>query len=424
MPGTNILFLCHNLGSDFKFLKFIAEKISFKFAAAIKISAKTYTKQTIPGFDKLANGFPETREELFKYNSIMLYNVDFKIFTAEQLRWIADFVKIKGGGLCVFGENKNYADAGPVNDILPVETEGIRNGIFTFKMTDEGAVHEIFSDTDLNIFKDPTKKELIEFDSCADIKDLKAGSTVLGVMEDNDNNKKELPFIVIHRAGAGRVFFLGTGGLWKWRMLTDKDMNVYENFWRQSLLWLAIQNIHEAGISIKLDKISSALNDILNVELECFDEKSNPIKTSELKCKLEGPSNSVNQVQIVNDGSGKYRGKIELKNIGINKLIAEGVALGKPLRPAKALIYVKNNDLEFKNTEVNEQTLKKLAGISNGIYLRIDEIKKLYENLDKAVETKISKSISRDIWDNPIVLLLILIFLTFEWIMRKVNNLF
>lgn len=427
IPDTKILFLCHSLGYDYMFLRSLTEKFNFKFAAAIKTSPQTYTRQLIDGMDSLESGFPKTKEDLFKYNIVLLYNVAFNNFSKEQLKWICEFVREKGGGLCVFGENTGYSTKAdfPIKDILPVETdsEPVKAGAYRFKVTDEGNAHEILTSADPRTFKDLMKNELINFESFTNIKSLKAGSIVLANILD-DARKKEVPFLVAQQVGTGRVFFIGTGDLWKWKMLTNQESNVYESFWRQTILWLTVHTLHEGGVSIRLDKASYFLDDTVNIDIECFDENNSVIKDADLKGRLERPEGATSVVQIIKQPNGKYLGKAELKSIGLNKIVIEGSYKGKNLRSASALVCAKSNDLEFKEITINEHLLKKLAGFSNGEYFKFDEINKLYEKMDKSVESRISKTINNDLWDSPLLIVLMLSLLSVEWILRKQKGLF
>ena len=52
---------------------------------------------------ELAAGFPKTREELFAYRCLVLGSVEASAFTADQLRMIAEFVDVRGGGLLLLG---------------------------------------------------------------------------------------------------------------------------------------------------------------------------------------------------------------------------------------------------------------------------------------------------------------------------------
>ena len=63
-----------------------------------------------PAGVELAAGFPKTREELFAYRGLMLGSIEASAFTADQLRMIAEFVDVRGGGLLLLGGPRAFAE--------------------------------------------------------------------------------------------------------------------------------------------------------------------------------------------------------------------------------------------------------------------------------------------------------------------------
>ena len=115
---------------DFRFVKVLLERESERYACGkgsevkvVRINAATGWE----GTDRTAlslDAFP-TREELFGYDVVVLGDVDPKLFPRSNraLQDLADFVKVKGGGLLFLsGEHGTpfaYVDT-PLAEILPV----------------------------------------------------------------------------------------------------------------------------------------------------------------------------------------------------------------------------------------------------------------------------------------------------------------
>src|SRR5260370_23189946 len=76
---------------------------------------------------ELAAGFPKTREELFAYRGLVLGSIEASAFTADQLRMIAEFVDVRGGGLLLLGGPHAFAEGGdigtPIAEVIPVVME-------------------------------------------------------------------------------------------------------------------------------------------------------------------------------------------------------------------------------------------------------------------------------------------------------------
>ena len=82
--------------------------------------------------DDLVAGFPSTREELFRYDGLILGSVEASFFTHDQLSMIAEFVGRRGGGVLVLGGRRSFNDGGyadtPLADALPVVLDAEQPG--------------------------------------------------------------------------------------------------------------------------------------------------------------------------------------------------------------------------------------------------------------------------------------------------------
>jgi len=83
-----------------------------------------YLQINVDGPDELANGFPSTREDLFKYTALILGSVDAGVFTADQQGMLAEFVTVRGGAVLALGGEQSFAEGGwletPLSFLLPI----------------------------------------------------------------------------------------------------------------------------------------------------------------------------------------------------------------------------------------------------------------------------------------------------------------
>ena len=90
-----------------------------------RTAERKFLRLDIDAADDLAGGFPKTREELYAYRGLVLGSIEAGAFTPDQLRMMADFVSLRGGGLLALGGRRAFAEGGyggtPVAEALPVE---------------------------------------------------------------------------------------------------------------------------------------------------------------------------------------------------------------------------------------------------------------------------------------------------------------
>ena len=74
--------------------------------------------------NELRDGFPKTAEELYKFDAVILDDIEAAFFSQDQLTLLSNFVSRRGGGLLMLGGPDSFA-AGryartPVGNLLPV----------------------------------------------------------------------------------------------------------------------------------------------------------------------------------------------------------------------------------------------------------------------------------------------------------------
>ncbi|MGD8277285.1 MAG: hypothetical protein PVH00_04630, partial [Gemmatimonadota bacterium] len=67
-----------------------------------------YLRMQVDSGAELSDGFPRSRQELFKYRGLVLGTVEASYFSVDQLRMIADFVGDRGGGLLLLGGRHSF----------------------------------------------------------------------------------------------------------------------------------------------------------------------------------------------------------------------------------------------------------------------------------------------------------------------------
>ena len=74
--------------------------------------------------NELRDGFPKTADELYRYDAVILDDVEAGFFTQDQLTLLQNFVSRRGGGLLMLGGPDSFAagryDRTPVGNLLPV----------------------------------------------------------------------------------------------------------------------------------------------------------------------------------------------------------------------------------------------------------------------------------------------------------------
>ena len=136
----------------------------------------------------------------------------------------------------------------------------------------------------------------------------------------------------------------------------------------------------------------------ITASLESRGNSSGPSKKITLR-KVPGEPGSY-RTEFAAEDPGKYRLKItEDSSSGID-------------------LTVRGADREFSETAMNEKNLREISSITNGKFLREEDLYKLPEiaNIDP---TTIKITRESELWNSPLYFILLLLPITIEWFLRK-----
>src|SRR5205823_619529 len=106
----------------------VAADSNLQLVVLQRTADKKFLRLDVDGPNELANGFPLTRGELFRYRAIVLGSIEASFFTRDQLTMLADFVNTRGGGLVFLGGRHAFAEGGyagtPLAEVMPVVVRG------------------------------------------------------------------------------------------------------------------------------------------------------------------------------------------------------------------------------------------------------------------------------------------------------------
>ncbi|NIA21424.1 MAG: hypothetical protein GWP05_05535, partial [Anaerolineaceae bacterium] len=231
-----------------------------------------------PEGDLPIRSFPESREKLFEYDVIVIGDVDRRMFSGQQMAWIDEFVRIKGGGLILLagdrGYNPNsYVDT-PLETLLPVEISeeqlvGEIASEFKPRRTIAGSISPI-----LRFEKDMQEnrkvwENLPGFYWYYRSRAAKPGAQVLLEHPDeimNAGSGQKFPIMLIQRVGAGQVFFSAVDSTWRWRWYTGR--RYFNSFWLQLIRYMALPQ--EQAV-IETESLRYTLGETAKIQLRIAD---------------------------------------------------------------------------------------------------------------------------------------------------------
>ncbi len=271
-------------------------------------------------------------------------------------------------------------------------------------------------------------EKLPPLDGANRFQSLKPGAVVLA--SDFTPEKTEVPLLIEHSFGRGRVMMFPADSTWRWQLGGFED--VHKRFWRQLVFWLANKDAALDGsvalilpqrrftqeqpisfqVSARLSNGEIPLPPLHNTQMESWTAF---LKTADGK---EIP------VALVPDRE-TMRGKIsEELPPGDYTLQASVTHQGQKIGDAQCRFQVYHHDLELDNAQAEPELLASLASSTGGAAVRPDALSTLWRQLaENREELKIERETVVPIWDRWTWLLLLLALLCSEWFLRKYQGL-
>ena len=443
---VKILFVDGKPRSEFGFIKRALKndpniQLTDRFLTSI-VNGKRYYGGTRSEASHTFNLYPDQKEMLFDFDAIILGNVEASEFTRAQLENTVEFVRTRGGGLLMLGGSsslgnhelsESYINT-PIAQCLPIELElgsppgplpprrrgsqSSENTGYTLQLTPDGKVETLMA-----LANSPTENierwmRLPTLMGYSKVKRAKAGALVLAEHSTDRNEFGNRILIATQNYNAGRVMVFTPHTSWRWRMHTPHADDSYERFWRQVAKWLT--TAPKEHIKLDIAKTAYSLKEPVIIEVTATDPQFEPTNNAKLRAVVVDETGKRKEMKLeqVLGKDGFYTGRFIPNRYGEYTVTATGSLNGENLGEQQSLFEVKTSDAEFSNPELNTAFLKTLAEGSGGKHYTLEDASELVNQIP-LVESATSKITDVDIWDMPLIFGLVIVFLGFEWFLRK-----
>jgi len=383
--------------------------------------------------EELQAGFPRTREELFKYRSLLLGSVEASFFTHDQMQMIADFVSERGGGLMMLGGRNAFAQGGydgtPIADALPVFLDSaLGTGGETFSTlkvspTRAGLAHPAVQLWGSDEVTEERFAALPPLTSLNPITRLKPGATALLTGEDVNSGEEQV-VLAHHRYGRGKVIAFPIQDSWLWQMHADvplEDMS-HEMFWRQTLRWLvdgvpdmviaqaereSVEPGHSARLIARIaDSAYVGVND------------GNVIATIH---PVEGDDYQVPLDWTVEE-DGEYAATFTPDAPGLYAVDVTANRGDEHLGTTTTYVHATRPVDEYFDASMRETTLRRIADETGGQFYTPATVGQLAEDIS-FTGAGVTLTEERELWDMPVLLILLLTLIGSEWAYQRARGL-
>jgi hypothetical protein len=266
--------------------------------------------------EELRDGFPKTAEQLFRYDALILDDLEAEFFSQEQMALIRDFVARRGGGFLMLGGQESFARGGyartPIGEICPVYVEAAAGAPpagrgYRLELTREG---ELEPWARLRKTQEEERRRLDEmppFLTLNSTRGIKPGASF--VMEARDVRREGHPAYVEQRFALPAAAAILIGDLWRWplrRKSTEDDDS--EKAWRQAIRRLVGDVPRRVDAAVEQ---ASGANAPLRLVVRARDATYEPLENASVAVRVTGPGGEA--LELTAEASEKEAGSYEVE---------------------------------------------------------------------------------------------------------------
>jgi len=378
--------------------------------------------------EELVAGFPKTREELFAYRAVILGSVEASAFTGDQLRMLAEFVDVRGGGLLLLGGPHAFAEGGyagtAVADVMPVVIERPVSGASTavahvkVRPTRAGEAHAVTQLGDTEEASADRWKTMPALTVLNMVQVLKPGATAL--LSGSDERRRERVVLAFERYGRGKSIAFPVHDSWLWQMHSSirVEDQTHESFWRQLLRWL-VDGVPDTVESRTLtDRVEPGQPVTLTADV--VDQRFVELNDAQVVAHVASPSGAKFDVplQWTGERSGQYRAAFDTDQPGWYEARIEAARAGKSIGTGVTHVRAAPDDAEYFDAAMHAPLLQRIAQETGGRFYKAGATSTLAEDV-KYSGRGVTAVEERELWHMPILLLALLTLTCAEWALRR-----
>ena len=427
---VNVLYIEGNNRWEFRYLSAILKRDPRLNTTFISSSAGPEFARNSP---EHIERFPAKREDAFKYDLIVLGDVDAEFFSPEELAVLEELIRDRGASLLVLcGPMHTPSSYGgtPVEAMLPVRFEAGNDAEWDLTsesiypvLTPEGRSSMVMLLENEAEANDRIWSRVAPLDHLPPLLGVKPGATVLATLSDAAAGSQGYPLVAWHRYGTGKCLSMATDRLWRLRFKTGDKY--HWRVWSQTIQFLTLSRLMGEHKRIRLETDRTLYTDGEQTRLyaHVLDEDFEPVVQSSFEITVSGVDGNAlrEKVSLQPDRTspGLYEGYFTAPVAGRYRLEANEDD-AEVSNTTEFQVAVVNEELS--DTHTRREELQRIAQRTGGTVLAPADLSKL-ESLLKPEPITTTVRSERPLWDNGLVAALLVGLLGMEWVLRRRNDL-
>ncbi|HEY3319097.1 MAG TPA: hypothetical protein VGP72_01275 [Planctomycetota bacterium] len=403
------------------------------------------------------DGLPSKEADLYQYDVVILGDIPRSYFrqggdVAEtKMRWLAEFVARRGGGLIALGGQKVYAAGGYQDSmlahILPFEIATANSPqiekTYAVTPTALGLAHPLMqlesnvtgTEAGATSRNREAWLDLPQLDGCNRVGAVRPGATLLavravggaggaGLRAGRDAGTTvpasvpaEVPVIAMQELGKGKVLALAADTTWRWEMMRDEQApDYFRRFWGNAVRHLAPDPRLEPGKpQIQRSREHAAVGETVTFTTRLVDAIYAPVRGADLAVQVRSPSG---RTFMIFPRDGRNAPGVYAYDVLIDEPGSWSIQASYKKFTAEEIVRAGEGDEELDDPRARPDRLKELAKATGGEMYRPEQAAELLSNLSLKTH-HVRQSYLVALWNLPVTMLMFVTLVCADCLIRK-----
>jgi hypothetical protein len=253
--------------------------------------------------------------------------------------------------------------------------------------------------------------------------DLKPGSTML--LSGSDQAGREHVVLAYQRYGRGKTLALPVQDTWLWQMHANVavDDMTHEMFWQRLSRWLVDSVPERVMVTAAPDRVERGQPVTLTAEV--LDAEYHGVNDARILAHVTSPSGKVEDVVMdwTVEQEGEYHARFTPTEDGLYRIAVDGQSpAGADVGRGLVSLRVGPSDAEYFDAAMRASLLQRVADETGGRFFRAAETASLADAISYSGRG-VTVVEEKELWDMPVILMLLLGLMGGEWLRRRSRGL-
>ena len=375
--------------------------------------------------------FPVSRDELFRYDVLILADMNPAFLSPSVMSNIHEFVTVRGGGVVFIAGPKHMPlvyPGTPLAALLPMEIESVEvpdpsqpiTDAFHPRLTPLGLASPALQLADSPPQNPKAWQSLAPLYWLVSAGDLRPGVRVLAEHPTKTGSQGQpLPLITLQFIGAGKVVFHATDETHRWRFRVG---DVYfARYWIQTIRYLSRAKLLGAsrGAELTTDRQQYRRGETVSLRVRFLDDRLAPPQDDGVAVVLEREGGRRVNVTLRRDAANRGLFAGSAGNLSDGKYRVWMATPTLEGQPPRAEFVISSPPGELARLQMNAAEMRSAAQASGGKFFTYTQADQLLASLPKGRQVRIESLPPQPLWNAPILAAAFVVLLTGEWLLRK-----